>query len=73
MITLTLKQQPVVPLEAESLSPDVMAGLSHDAIRALPESNLVASCSADIASENTPTTWLRCCAPSCSTATAAAS
>jgi formylmethanofuran dehydrogenase subunit C len=36
MITLTLKDQPVVPLEAESLSPDVMAGLSHDAIRALP-------------------------------------
>jgi formylmethanofuran dehydrogenase subunit C len=36
MITLTLKEQPVVPLEAESLSPDVMASLSHDAIRALP-------------------------------------
>jgi formylmethanofuran dehydrogenase subunit C len=36
MITLTLKEQPNVPLEAESLSPDVMAELRHDAIRALP-------------------------------------
>src|SRR5260370_9262500 len=36
MITLTLKEQPNVPLEAESLSPDVMAELHHDAIRALP-------------------------------------
>jgi formylmethanofuran dehydrogenase subunit C len=36
MITLTLKEQPSVPLEAESLSPDVMAELAHDAIRALP-------------------------------------
>lgn len=36
MITLTLKQQPVVPLEAENLSPDVLAPLTHDAIRALP-------------------------------------
>src|SRR5206468_6746160 len=36
MITLTLKEQPTVPLEAEVLSPDVMAGLGHDAIRALP-------------------------------------
>ena len=36
MITLTLKEQPNVPLEAESLSPDVTATLSHDAIRALP-------------------------------------
>jgi formylmethanofuran dehydrogenase subunit C len=36
MITLTLKDQPVVPLEAESLSPDVMVSLSHDDIRALP-------------------------------------
>ena len=35
-ITLTLKEQPTVPLEAESLSPDVVAGLGHDAIRALP-------------------------------------
>jgi formylmethanofuran dehydrogenase subunit C len=36
MITLTLKEQPSVPLEAERISPDVMAGLRHDAIRALP-------------------------------------
>ena len=36
MITLTLKKQPNVPLEAESLSPDRMVGLAHDAIRALP-------------------------------------
>jgi formylmethanofuran dehydrogenase subunit C len=36
MITLTLKQQPNVPLEAESLCPDVMAGQTHEAIRALP-------------------------------------
>jgi formylmethanofuran dehydrogenase subunit C len=36
MITLTLKQQPHVPLEAEVLSPDVMAGLDHATIRALP-------------------------------------
>jgi formylmethanofuran dehydrogenase subunit C len=36
MITLTLKEPPSVPLEAESISPDVMAGLRHDAIRALP-------------------------------------
>jgi formylmethanofuran dehydrogenase subunit C len=36
MITLTLKEQPVVPLEAESISPDVMAALDHAAIRALP-------------------------------------
>jgi formylmethanofuran dehydrogenase subunit C len=36
MITLTLKEQPTVPLEAESLSPDVTAELSHDALRALP-------------------------------------
>jgi formylmethanofuran dehydrogenase subunit C len=36
MITLTLKEQPSVPLEAEAISPDVMAALSHDAIRALP-------------------------------------
>ena len=35
-ITLTLKEQPSVPLEAEVLSPDVMAGLDHAAIRALP-------------------------------------
>jgi formylmethanofuran dehydrogenase subunit C len=36
MITLTLKEQPNVPLEAEAISPDVMAELRHDAIRALP-------------------------------------
>jgi formylmethanofuran dehydrogenase subunit C len=36
MITLTLKERPSVPLEAESLSPDVMVGLERDAIRALP-------------------------------------
>ncbi len=36
MITLTLKEAPSVPLEAEVLSPDVTATLSHDALRALP-------------------------------------
>jgi formylmethanofuran dehydrogenase subunit C len=36
MITLTLKEQPNVPLEAEMLSPDVMAPLANDEIRALP-------------------------------------
>src|SRR5437870_4341789 len=36
MITLTLKEPPPVPLEAEMISPDVMATLTHDAIRALP-------------------------------------
>lgn len=36
MITLTLKEQPQVPLEAETLSPDVLAPLEPDAIRALP-------------------------------------
>jgi formylmethanofuran dehydrogenase subunit C len=36
MITLTLKEQPSVPLEAEDLSPDVVASLASDAIRALP-------------------------------------
>jgi len=36
MITLTLKEQPNVPLEAESISPDVMATLTRDAIRGLP-------------------------------------
>lgn len=35
-VVLTLKEQPDVPLEAEAISPDVMAGLRHDAIRALP-------------------------------------
>jgi formylmethanofuran dehydrogenase subunit C len=36
MIILTLKEQPTVPLEAEVLSPDVMAELAHEAVRALP-------------------------------------
>jgi formylmethanofuran dehydrogenase subunit C len=36
MITLTLKEPPSVPLEADMLSPDVMAELSNEAIRALP-------------------------------------
>ncbi|HJZ55238.1 MAG TPA: formylmethanofuran dehydrogenase subunit C [Gemmataceae bacterium] len=36
MITLTLKEQPSVPLEAEVISPDVFVGLGHDEIRALP-------------------------------------
>jgi formylmethanofuran dehydrogenase subunit C len=36
MITLTLKEQPKVPLEAETLSPDVLAPLGPGAIRALP-------------------------------------
>jgi formylmethanofuran dehydrogenase subunit C len=36
MITFTLKHQPAVPLEAESLTPDVIAPLSPDAVRALP-------------------------------------
>lgn len=36
MLTLTLEDPPAVPLEAEVLSPDVVAGLGHDAVRALP-------------------------------------
>lgn len=36
MIILTLKKQPAVPLEAENLSPDVLAPLAHEAVRALP-------------------------------------
>lgn len=36
MITLTLRKQPHVPLEAESISPDVTATLAHDAVRSLP-------------------------------------
>lgn len=36
MITLTLKEQPNVPLEAEALAPDRTIGLANDAIRALP-------------------------------------
>jgi len=36
MLTLTLKDQPRVPLEAEVMSPDRLAGLRHDEVRALP-------------------------------------
>ena len=36
MITLTLKDPPAVPVEAESISPDVVAGLAHADIRGLP-------------------------------------
>src|SRR4051812_11943451 len=36
MLTLTLKEPPTVPLEAEVLSPDTLAGLSHADVRALP-------------------------------------
>src|SRR5207249_4181455 len=36
MLTLTLKEQPHVPLEAEVISPDVVAGLRPDEVRALP-------------------------------------
>ncbi|HEX3149556.1 MAG TPA: formylmethanofuran dehydrogenase subunit C [Gemmataceae bacterium] len=36
MPILTLKRQPDVPLEAETLSPDVLAGKSPDEVRALP-------------------------------------
>jgi formylmethanofuran dehydrogenase subunit C len=36
MIALTLKEELPVPLEAERLSPDVVAGLDHQALRALP-------------------------------------
>src|SRR5262245_20839892 len=35
-VTLTLKQPPSVPLEAESICPDVFAGRKLDEIRALP-------------------------------------
>src|SRR5260221_698758 len=35
MTILTLKEQPTVPLEAEVLSPDVIAGLAHQEVRAL--------------------------------------
>ncbi len=35
-LRLTLKDQPAVPIEAEVLSPDVLAGLSLDEIRATP-------------------------------------
>ena len=36
MITIILKESPTVPLEAESLSPDVLGGLRHDEVCALP-------------------------------------
>lgn len=36
MLLLTLRETPSVPLEAESLSPDVVAGLTLEAVRALP-------------------------------------
>ena len=36
MITLSLKESPSVPLEAEAICPDVTADLSMEAIRALP-------------------------------------
>src|SRR4051794_17405214 len=36
MLTLTLKEQPTVPLEAEVLCPDVLATRSMEEIRALP-------------------------------------
>jgi formylmethanofuran dehydrogenase subunit C len=36
MITLTLRKQPTVPLEAEVISPDVLESLSGEAVRALP-------------------------------------
>ena len=35
-ITLTLREAPSVPLETEVLSPDVLAPLPHDEVRALP-------------------------------------
>ena len=35
-LTLTLCEEPVVPLEAEVLTPDILAPLDHDAVRALP-------------------------------------
>jgi formylmethanofuran dehydrogenase subunit C len=35
LITLTLREQPSVPLEVEVLTPDVLSTLTHDAIRAL--------------------------------------
>ena len=36
MISLSLKEQPSIPLEAEALSPDVVATLRHDEICSLP-------------------------------------
>jgi len=36
MITLTVKESPAVPVEAEMLTPDALASLTHEEIRALP-------------------------------------
>jgi formylmethanofuran dehydrogenase subunit C len=36
MITLTVKEYPNVPIEAEAISPDVMSSLGHSEIRSLP-------------------------------------
>jgi formylmethanofuran dehydrogenase subunit C len=36
VITLRVREEPSVPVEAEALSPDVLATLRHDEIRALP-------------------------------------
>jgi formylmethanofuran dehydrogenase subunit C len=36
MLTLTLKESPSVPLEAECITPDVIAPLALDAVRSLP-------------------------------------
>jgi formylmethanofuran dehydrogenase subunit C len=36
VITLTVKEEPAVPLEAEMLSPDIIASKTNDDIRALP-------------------------------------
>ena len=36
MIVLTLKEQPGVPLEAEALCPDVIAGLAPEQVGGLP-------------------------------------
>ncbi len=36
MIVLTLKEQPSVPLEAETLCPDAIVGLAPEAVRGLP-------------------------------------
>ena len=35
-LILTLKERPHVPLEAELLTPDVLAPLKHAEVRALP-------------------------------------
>jgi len=36
IVILTLKEQPTVPLEAESINPDLFVEHTHDAIRGLP-------------------------------------